>query len=274
MNISNRDNKIGYYSNSKTGIAIIILIMLQFCFLQFILLAVGMDSVDALYWETISSYIIIVSSVILFNSSVLEIFRDQFTLWIIVISCFLPIGYGGERIIYKSILMILGIILAVYILANRKNIKIPSLKSLLIGVGLSFGALFVIALVYALFDQTFTGPLPSNIWNVAFNVFTSQLTFTSVIEEACFRGLIFSFIVAAGSREDKAFIVQALLFWVIHVGYVATKPVLFFVIVPLSTLFLTLIVRKYRMLYLSIMMHTLINVFTTILVAVINSYFF
>jgi hypothetical protein len=215
-----------------------------------------------------------VLSLIFFNSNSLELFRDHFTLWTIVVSCFLPIVWGGDRMIYKSILIILGVFFATYSIVNRKNIKFPSLKSVFIGLGWSVCAVLIIALIYALLDQTLIQPFPLNLSTIIVNEFINQLSFTSVPEEACFRGLIFSFMVMNGYKEDKAFVIQAMLFWSIHFGTIITNPTLFFIIIPLSTLFMTLIIKKYKMLYLSIIMHTFINVFTTVLVNVINRFLF
>ena len=176
--------------------------------------------------------------------------------------------------IYKSILIILGVFFATYSIVNRKNIKFPSLKSVFIGLGWSVCAVLIIALIYAFLDQTLIQPFPPNLSTIIVNEFINQLSFTSVPEEACFRGLIFSFMVMNGYKEDKAFVIQAILFWSIHLGTIITNPTLFFIIIPLGTLFMTLIIKKYKMLYLSIIMHTFINVFTTVLVNVINRFLF
>ncbi len=273
-NFLNHTNNAKKHLNPKMGIVLIVLIILQFYLSLFIFSAMGMDYVNILYLQAIISYTMIVSSLIFFNPNALELFRDHFTLWTIVISCFLPIVFGGERMIYKGILIILGVILATYIVLNRKSIKFPGLKSIFIGLGWSVIAVLIIAVIYALLDQTYTKPFPSNLSSIIVNAFINQLSFTSVPEEACFRGLIFSFMVMNGYKEDKAFVIQAILFWGIHFGAIITNPTLFFIIIPLSTLFMTLIIKKYKMLYLSIIMHTFINVFTTVLVNVINRYLF
>jgi len=204
-------------------------------------------------------------SLMFFKLSALDVFRDQFTLWAIVLSCFLPIVFGGERLVYKAILIGLGIFLAVHIIANRKSIKSTTLKLLFIGLGWSIIAILILSLIIALWGQPNTKPFPSNLSTILINAFINQLSYTSVPEETFFRGLIFSFLTMNGYKDDKAFVIQALLFWGTHLGAVNSNPISFFVLIPLSTLFITLIVRKYRMLYLSIMMHASINTFTTVL---------
>jgi len=262
------------YLNPKAGIVLAALIILQFYLSLFIFSAMGIDYVTILYLETIISYTMVVLSLIFFNPNALELFRDHFTLWIIVVSCFLPIGLGRERMIYKGILIILGVFFAAYSIVNRKSIKFPGLKSVFIGLGWSVSAVVIIALIYALLDQTFIKPFPTNLSIIIVNAFVNDLSFTSVPEEVCFRGLLFSYLVMNGFKEDKSFVIQAVFFWGSHLGTILTNPALFFIIIPLSTLFMTLIIKKYKMLYLSIIMHTFLNVFLTILLNVINRYLY
>lgn len=274
LNFQHYTNDTKKYLSPKVGIVLTVLIMLQFYLSVYVFSAMGVSFINILYLDTISSYTMVVLSLIFFIPNALGVFRDHFTLWTIAVSCFLPIVFGGERMIFKGILIILGVFFAAYSIVNRKSLKFPGLKSVFIGLGWSVCAVLIIALTYALFDQTLIKPFPSNLSTIVNNEFLNQLSFTSVPEEVCFRGLIFSFMVMNGYKEDKAFVVQAILFWSIHFETIITNPISFFILIPLSTLFLTLIIKKYKMLYLSIMMHTFINVFTTVLVNVINRYLF
>jgi membrane protease YdiL (CAAX protease family) len=101
------------------------------------------------------------------------------------------------------------------------------------------------------------------------NTFLYQVSFVTVIEEACFRGLLFSFLVMNGYEEDRALIIQAILFWGSHYLKISSIS-LFFVAVPLLTLSLTLIIKKYKMLYMSVMVHTFANVLGPVLVVILN----
>jgi membrane protease YdiL (CAAX protease family) len=188
---------------------------------------------------------------------------------------FLPIFFPGkDALIYRCILIVPGATLAIYTVLNRKNIKSPRFTSILMAFGWSAGAVLVLALVYAFFDQTYTKPFPSDLLSIILGVTINQLSFVSVIEEALFRGLIFSFLVMNGYKENKALFAQAVLFWSIHYMDIYTKPIVFFILIPLSTLFMTLIIKKYKMLHFSIIMHTFINIFVTLLVNIINRYLF
>jgi membrane protease YdiL (CAAX protease family) len=275
LNIRDNTNEVREYLNPKVGIALGILVLLN-CFLSPIIFsAIGVDYSDFIYLNVIGSYILVVFSVIFFNPIAMGVFQDHFTLWAIALSCFLPILFPGkEALIYRYALIVPGFILVVYIILNRKNIKSPGFTSILKALGWSVGAVLVLALIYAFFDQTYTRTYPSNLLAIVLGVTINQLAFVSVIEEALFRGLIFSFLVMNGYKENKAFFIQAILFWSVHYLDMYTKPMVFFTILPLSILFLTLIIKKYKMLHFSMMMHTFINVFVTLLVNLINRYLF
>jgi len=254
----------------KIGMAFIFLIILQSYLLPLIAVASGTDYnkyTNYAYLYTISSYTIVVLSIIIFHTNGLDVFQDHFSLWIIVLTCFFRASLGGyNEVTYKGVLIFLGLVLSNYIIAHRKSIKIPSLKSVFIGLLWSLGTIVAIALLRLLLDpnpETF----PSNLSAYIINVSVFQLSFVTVIEEAYFRGLLFGFLVMYGYKENTALFIQAVLFWGIHYMKIA-DPIYFFLLVPLFTLSATLIIKKYKMLYLSIMMHTLNNVFEGILVAI------
>jgi membrane protease YdiL (CAAX protease family) len=261
------------YVNPKLGFIFIAIILLESYLSPFIYSIVGVDNATSWYIGSIIAYSVIVLSLIIFTLNRLELFNDHFSLWTIVLGCFLSAMGGENAVLYKGILIILSTVLSIYIIANRKSIKFPSSRSFFTGLLWSVGAVIIIGLVYAFLDQTYTKPFPSNLLAIIVSVFVSQLSFVTVIEEAYFRGLLFGFMVINGYKENTALFIQAVLFWGIHF-LDSSNPTLFFVIIPLGTLFMTLIIKKYRMLYLSITMHTLLNVFTTLLVTAINRYLF
>jgi len=262
--------------NPKIGIAFIILIILQFYLLPLMPLVVGTDInkyAAYTYFYAMSSYTMIVLGIMIFQANGIVLFQDHFTLWIIVLSCFLRTNLGGDhKLIYSNYFSFLGVILSIYILANRKNIKFPNLKLIFIGLLWSVGTVIIIALLYTLSNSVYSKSLPLNLFTIVINTFVFQLSFVTVIEEACFRGLIVGFMIMNGYKENTALFIQAILFWGIHYMDIIANPALFFIIVPLFTLSATLIIKKYKMLYLSIIMHTLFNVCTSILVTVLHRY--
>jgi len=146
----------------------------------------------------------------------------------------------------------------------------PGLKSILIGLFWSVIAVTAGALLRLnTMSSSYHGTLPLDLPNYIHYVFIFNLSFVAVIEEAYFRGLIFSFLVMNGWSENKALLFQAILFISSHYMADWNDPVLLFGIVPLQTFFVSWIIKRYKMLYLSIMMHTINNVFGGILVAVL-----
>jgi hypothetical protein len=69
-----------------------------------------------------------------------------------------------------------------------------------------------------------------------------------------------------GVNENTALLLQGILFWGMHYAK-SSDRILFLGVIPIITLSTTLLIKQYRMLHLSIMVHTLNNVFSGILVA-------
>jgi hypothetical protein len=264
-------NNLKKLPNPKIGIMFIVLIIVQSYLVPLISIVSGKDVnkyTNYAYIYAISSYTIIVLSIIIFHGNGLDVFQDGFSLWLIVLTCFIRSSLGGQNeIIYKGVLGALGLVLLIFIITNRKSIKTPSLKSVFIGLLWSVGAVMAAALLRVLLDRNH-GTLPSNLAGYIINSSIFELSFETVIEEAYFRGLLFDFLVMNGWKENKALFVQGILFWGVHYLDIA-NPIQFFVVIPLLTLFQTLIIKKYKMLYQSIMIHTINNVFGGILVAIL-----
>ena len=269
--IHNNSNRRKIAINPKISIVFIVLIILQLYSLPFISSALSINFnqyASYMYFYAMSTYTIIVIGIIVFHFSGIDLFSDHFTLWIIVLSCFLRTTFGESYGVYYQLYMLfLGIALSAYIIANRKNFKIPGLKSVFIGILWSIGTVVIIGLIHISLDQR-RGSLPSDLLTYIFNLFSFQLSYVTVIEEACFRGLLFGFLMMNGCKENKALFIQAILFWGIHYMKLA-DPILVFIIIPILTISVTLLMKRYKMLYLPIMVHTINNVFGGILIALL-----
>jgi hypothetical protein len=194
------------------------------------------------------------------------LFRDYFTLLTITASCFLSSILKGEyELVYKIYMNCLGVALLLYTIVNRRRLFIPSLKSATIGFFWSASTVIILAVIYATWNPVH-GSLPADISTYIVNMSAFQLPFVAVIEEAIFRGLLFGFMMMIGYKENTALFIQAILFWGYHYMDIA-NPVFFFITIPLFTLSATLLIKKYKTLYLLIMMHLLVNVFVRVLVA-------
>lgn len=271
-NLSQTSGNAKKYSSPKIGFRFVFFMVLLFYFVPLLAKAAGADSTkfsDYLYLYTTTFYTIIVLSIIIFHAKGLDIIRDHFSLWMIALGCFLAASQARQHdTVYKIFLAILGFRLLIYIIVNRKSMEMPNLKSIFIG--LLWSAITIIATVLLLvFLNPIRQPLPSNLLAYILDTFLYQIAFVAVIEEAWFRGLLFSFLVMNGYQEDRALVIQGILFWGGHYMKISTNPALFFVAVPILTLSTSLITKKYKMLYLPVIVHTLANVLGPVLVAIL-----
>jgi len=255
----------------RLSIVFIVLIILQSFLVPLIALISGVDYskyITYSYFYIISSYTIIVLCIIIFGNA-LEVFQDHFSLGIVVLTCFLRADLGGDKeLLYRAILIFLGLVLFSYAITSRKSLKIPSLKSIFIGLVWSVSTTLVLSLLRLQLDPKIS-VLPSNLVSYIFDAFLYQLSFVTVIEEAYFRGILFNLLVINNFKESSALIIQGVLFCGIHYMKIA-DPILFFILLPLFTLSVTVIIKKYKMLYLPIMVHTFNNVFGALLVAFVR----
>lgn len=267
------NNSIRKQTDPKLTNLFVFLIILQSYFLPLIALTVGSDLNryrDYLYLYTTISYTIIVLGIIIFDDRGLDVLKDHYSLWIIVIACFLAAVVGGtNNAIYQIFLVLLGLRLSVHLLTKSRGFRLPSLKSVYTGLLWSVGTIVIIALLLAFLTSTRLS-LPSNLLSYILSTFLFEVAFVTVIEEALFRGLLFGILVMNGYEENKALFVQAVLFWGVHYLKLSNTP-LFFIAIPLLTLSTTLITKKYKMLYLPIMIHTFANVLGPVLVVIIQN---
>lgn len=261
-------------TSPKTGFLFISLIVLLFYSAPLLASAAGADLskyTDYLYLYTVIGYSVIILSIIIFHGRRFYVLQDHFSLWVIVLGCFLAASQGGTHdTVYRIFLIVLGVRLAIYILRHRKNFKIPRLRSIFIGLLWSIVTISILSVSLFLLNPVHE-PLPPNLSAYFLNTILYQVSFVTVIEEACFRGLLFGFLMMNGYEEDRALIIQAILFWGSH--YLKVSDIsLFFVAIPLLTLSVTLIVKRYKMLYLAVMVHTLVNVLTPVLVLILSHF--
>lgn len=264
-------NNITKHLSPKIAYIYIVLITLQFYLLPLASFAYETDfnrQAAYMHFYATSFYTIIVLGAVVLHSNGIVLFRDHYTLSLIALSCFLRTTFIGDyELLHRSYMNFLGLTLLIYMIVNRRKITIPSLKSVFIGFLWSASTVLILALLYAVLVPMH-GALPLDLTSYIINMSVFQLSFVTVIEEAAFRGLLFGFMVLNGYKENTALFIQAILFWGIHYMDIA-NPVLFFIIVPLFTLSVTLIIKKYKMLYLSIIMHLLMNVFLRVFVAML-----
>lgn len=262
------------HTNLKIGIAFLILICVQFgafpWMSRMLLSSANYNNyANYVYFRLISIYAMILVGIYVFRVKGSGIFLDHFSLWLILLSSLLRVTRtGNNESLYELCMTSLGIILFIYILINRKNLAIPSPKLILIGILWAIGTALVLALITLLFDPPAVS-IPSNLSNTLPIFFVYNLSEIVIIEEVCFRGLFVGSMLMMGYKENTAFIVQAILFWVMHYARIG-NPVSFFVIVPLLTFVTSMLMKKYRMLFLPILVHLFVNTFMSIIVAILS----
>lgn len=265
-------NKATKSPNPRLGIVFIVLVVLELLFVLLLSLLAGSDDAkyaNYIYVHTIIAYTIIVISILIFHKHGLDVFQDHFSLWLIVFTCFFRPRTGGTgEQIFRAVMDILGLVLSGYIIANRKKIKIPDWKSILIGVSWSVGTVIVETVLHVLVSPSHA-TLPPYSTFIIFYTSVYQLSFTTVIEEAYYRGLLYGFLVMNGVKENTALWIQAIFFCLNHYFDIMQNPLFFiFGVVPILAISTTLIIKKYKMLYQSIMIHTLTNVFVPLFIRI------
>lgn len=86
-----------------------------------------------------------------------------------------------------------------------------------------------------------------------------QLGNAAVLEEPLFRGFLWGHLRKRGVQDSRIFIIQAFLFWISHLYYFGVYSISFWVIVPIGSLAMGLVVWKTRSLGASMLTHGLAN---------------
>ena len=80
-----------------------------------------------------------------------------------------------------------------------------------------------------------------------------------VIEEVIFRGLLWMFLKFLSWTDPKIIILQAVLFWLSHTYYMFANPILFWIIIPIVSILLGIMVWRYKSITSSTIAHILFN---------------
>jgi hypothetical protein len=201
----------------KSGTKFVILIVLYAYLGPIIFALFGVDEANYRYLDAIAFYLLVVMCVFIFGSNQLETFRDNFSLGMIVLSCFLAVIDPRENnVIYRIMFIILSVTISIYLIINRKEIKTPSLKSFFVGLLWSIGAVVVLASISVWLGLPDIKSFHQSLLVIVASEFWSQLALISIVEEVAFRGLVFSLLIMIGWNENNALFTQAILFWGSH----------------------------------------------------------
>lgn len=81
----------------------------------------------------------------------------------------------------------------------------------------------------------------------------------SIYEEAIFRWLLTGILITFGIRNQVAFVIQGILFWLVHINYLPISPIAFWIILPIVSFILSYIVYRTKSIALSAVVHIIIN---------------
>jgi len=155
--------------------------------------------------------------------------------------------------------MAMAIAFAVYIVRNKKvlNTVKNHPKAIL------WNCLFVLAAVggttvlfaylrgFSGTESVFSLPMLTN--GILF-----QLSFAAVMEEPLFRGFLWGSFRQMGIRDGLVCVIQAAIFWLAHLYYYDTG-INFWIVIPIGSLILGLVIRKTKSTSYSMATHALIN---------------
>lgn len=93
---------------------------------------------------------------------------------------------------------------------------------------------------------------------VLLNFFIEKIPI-SIYEEAIFRGIFLSLLLSLNISRVSAFIIQGILFWLVHINYLPISPIAFWIIIPIISFILSFIVFRTKSIALSAVTHVVIN---------------
>ena len=132
-----------------------------------------------------------------------------------------------------------------------------------LGIGVLVGIGTALLLAVPMSFQAGSGVSLSIFWSAlksqALLGYLYQIGYAALSEEPLFRGFLWGALRKAGWREVWIWLFQAALFVLGHIFYINKFPISFFIIVPVSTLILGLLVWKARTISASMAAHAAVN---------------
>jgi len=185
---------------------------------------------------------------------------------------FIHSGYDDKLVFPKPLsLVILGIAIVFVIAIWKHRSSLPKFQKssfLWLGIGILAGLGTAIALgypwsfMYTSESASFTGPLTlfSNLTSSTIVVsFAYQMGMAAVSEEPVFRGFLWGYLRKLGWKDIKILFFQAALFTFAHIYALTGFPISFWIIVPVVSLILGLLVWRSRTITSSMAAHGMIN---------------
>jgi membrane protease YdiL (CAAX protease family) len=225
-----------------------------------------------LFLSEVTIFFLIIAFLIIREAKNLDKFHiDKLSIITFIVLCFLrPKYHVNGEIWFKIGFILLGLVIGIFSIKNWKNI--PSVKNKYVFVGLIVG-LFNAILAYILLNntgnilQSIDGYKGIPISVIIFRECLTTMSSAVIYEEMMFRGFLWGYLNQAGLKDGLSCIFQAVFFWLLHVAkYGFSLPLLLAVLfLAIST---TAIVRYSRQVFPAIIIHTMANALTNLLLYV------
>lgn len=153
----------------------------------------------------------------------------------------------------------MSIAFAVFIVRKRAALKTVrnNWKEILWNCLFVFVAVVVTTALFA-YIRGFSGIESAVTFSMLAKGVLFQLSFAAVMEEPLFRGFLWGSLRQAGIREGLIGVIQAALFWLGHIYYFNTG-INFWLVIPIGSLVLGLVILKTKSISYSMTTHALIN---------------
>ena len=153
----------------------------------------------------------------------------------------------------------MAIAFAVSIFRNRKKLNAvkSSLKTILWNCFFVLVAVGITTVLFA-WIRGFSGTESTVTLSMLTTGILFQLSFAAVMEEPLFRGFLWGSFRQMGIQEGLVCVIQAVLFWLAHIYYYNTG-INFWVVIPIGSLVLGLVILKTKSTSYSMATHALIN---------------
>ena len=146
------------------------------------------------------------------------------------------------------------LLLFMIILYTKKEYKFGKLDCTMPWILLFIGIAFCLSLLFI------KNPFEYTKVRYALHAFVTEFPFLAV-EEVVFRGMLWMFLKDLNWSELKIIISQAILFWLFHAFYIPSDPTFFWIVVPIISILLGIVVWRTKSITTSTIAHVLINVF-------------
>ena len=155
--------------------------------------------------------------------------------------------------------IVMALAFAVYIFRNRKTLNTVKNHPKLVFWNCLFVLVSVgVATVLFAYIRGFSGTESTVTIAMLTSGFLFQFSFAAVMEEPLFRGFLWGSFRQMGIQNWLICVIQAVLFWLAHIYYYNTG-INFWVVIPIGSLILGLVVLKTKSISYSMTTHALIN---------------